>query len=70
MLRDRLFDLVVLKRQNSRRQQSGILCSRRSYRYGCYRTYYTYRHCYPTYYCYRPVYTYPVVSYVSYWGCY
>ena len=43
------------------------------YRYGgCYRSYYSYRHCYPSYYCYRPVYHYvrPVVSYVSYWGCY
>jgi hypothetical protein len=40
------------------------------YNHGCYRPYYTYRPCYPTYYCHRPVYTYPVVSYVSYWGCY
>ena len=40
------------------------------YGHGCYRPYYSYRHCYPTYYCHRPVYTYPVVSYVSYWGCY
>jgi hypothetical protein len=39
---------------------------------GCYRPYYSYQPCYPTYYCYRPVhhYTYPVITYRSYWGCY